>query len=314
MKLNVVYSSDDNYAKLLGVSIMSLIDNNVSDFSEININIIANGISNENIKRIENICSLDKVNLFFYNLKDFDDNLNLTNNFSRSAYGRLFLDKFDMYDKILYLDCDVLVISSLKELFEIEIKDFYLAGVQDNASKYYRDSINLDKKIRYINSGVLLINVKKWNHDDMETKAINCINSFNGSVPHHDQGVINKIIGNKRIILNPKYNVMNPMFLYKVEHIKSIWNIEQYYTQAEIDYATQNPCCVHFTMGFFNRPWNQQCTHPFKNEYLKYYNNSPWKEEKLGNIKVNWTIKLKYYLYRILPFKLYLFLSNYNKK
>ena len=73
--MNVLFSSDDNYAPLLGVSIFSLLKNNYNDFNEINIIILDGGISKENQEKIKSICERfpNEITLQFIKYKNLEE-------------------------------------------------------------------------------------------------------------------------------------------------------------------------------------------------------------------------------------------------
>lgn len=306
MELNVAYSSDDNYAKYMGISILSLLENNKDDFEKINIYIIDNNISKNNKEKLMEIISNYNACIIYLEFNKLATNLKTDNKFFISSFGRIFLSNIEEIDKIVYLDCDSMITSSLMDLWNINIDNYYLAGVQDTVFKYYITSIGLKENFRYINAGFLLINLRKWRKDDITTKCIEFIDSFNGSVPHHDQGTINAVCNKKIYLLPPKYNMQSPMFLYTANQIKKINEYEFYYEQAELEDGRKNPIFVHFTAGFYNRPWFSNCTHPLKERYLEYYNKSPWKHEKLKKGKLCKNVKIMKALYNILPFNIYI--------
>ena len=117
--------------------------------------------------------------------------------------------------------------------------------------------------------GMMVLNLKKMREDNITDKCLKFIKKYKGSVPHHDQGTINAVCNEKILVIHPKYNVQSPMFTYTADKIKKMYKIKQYYSQEEIEDAIKNPVFIHFTDGFFNRPWNRNCSHPKKDIYLK---------------------------------------------
>lgn len=82
------------------------------------------------------------------------------NKFPISAYARLFVQDNIKENKVIYLDCDTIVETELTELWDIELEDNWIAGVQDLLPSYLIKAIGMDSNERYINSGVLVINLK----------------------------------------------------------------------------------------------------------------------------------------------------------
>ncbi len=127
--------------------------------------------------------------------------------FYRCIAHRFFKD----IDKILYLDSDTLICRDIAELYNTDISDYVLGGVRDMApvnDKYHPQGIfikNFAEKYLnngpYINSGVLLINLKKmaeYEHLMFETKI---------PLFYPDQDLLNAAFVGKIKILPLKYNL-----------------------------------------------------------------------------------------------------------
>lgn len=99
---------------------------------------------------------------------------------------------------------------------------YCVAGVQDNPALYALEAIGMDENDRYINSGVLLINLKQWRAERIEEKIIKMIQAHNGFVLHHDQGIINGVCKGKIKILPPKFNTMSQFFFDERETNKKL--------------------------------------------------------------------------------------------
>jgi lipopolysaccharide biosynthesis glycosyltransferase len=75
------------------------------------------------------------ISIKFIDIKPFLKNVDLSTfglrlYFIMSAYYRLFLLKiFSSYDKLIYLDSDMLVLKDVKELFDIDVGDNYVGAI-----------------------------------------------------------------------------------------------------------------------------------------------------------------------------------------
>lgn len=307
-KMNIVYSSDDNYVRPLGISIASLLENN-KDMNCINIYIIDNNIKNESKQIIRNIIDKYGRNVEFIDFNFLCSELNINVNFPKAAYARLFLHKLKNLDKVLYLDSDTIIKSSLKEIYETDISKYEIAGVQDNAAYYLLRKIGMNKNDRYINSGVLLINLKLWRENNISKRFIDFIKKHNGKVNHHDQGILNGVCKDTTLIIHPKFNMMPEMIYMTVEQSNFLYNVHNYYTQNEIDEAVKNPVIIHFIEKFYSRPWKSDCIHPMKNEFLSYLNKSEF-DRTLDNNGLNKKILLRRKIYNNCPFIIYVFFEK----
>lgn len=304
-KLNVAYSFDDGYAQHAGISILSLLENN-QEIERIVFYIITNALSNENRNHIENIIKQYHRELHYIDLDELTSSLKISTNFNRSAYGRIFLADVVQDDYILYVDSDTIINSSLKNLFDIDMSNKLVAGVQDTVNSYYVINIGLNNNHRYINDGgIIVLNLDLWRKMGIVKKCIDFIYKFNGNPPHNDQGTINHVCAGYIEILPASYNVMPPMFNFTSKQILSLFKMKQYYTQSELDKAISTPIVIHYTDEFFNRPWFSNCTHPLKNLYLSYKAKSPWKDVPLKYKELSKNCKIQNRVYANCPFWVY---------
>lgn len=300
--MNVMYSCDNNYLRHAAASITSLLENNKTE--NINIFLITNNIEESLQQKIKKLVNKYKQNIEFIDINLICSKLKTNDNFPISGYARLFVSQYITVDKILYLDCDTIVLDSIKSLYDTDISNYYVAGIQDNPAKHLVDIIGMTENDRYLNSGVLLINLQKWREDNLEIQFNEFIERFNGKVPHHDQGIINGVCKNKILVLNPKYNCMSQLFQHTASEIKRLFNIKNYYTQSELDDALKNPVIVHYIAKFFGRPWIKECTHPYLNEYIKYLKLSGFYQEPIEK-KEDIGLKIRKFIYQKTPFLIY---------
>ena len=176
-------------------------------------------------------------------------------------------------DKDLYLDCDVIVNGSLCELWNTDISDYAVAGVRDRINYYIRlyNRLGYPMSEGYINSGMMLINLKKWREDDFFKKAQQLACEKGASVlKNHDQDIINAIYHGQILMLPFRYNLLE-YYLYVEEWL---YLDRKYY--PEIVEACKNPAIIHFCMP--QKPWHYECINPFKELYYKYRKMTPWPE------------------------------------
>ena len=123
--INVVYSSDNNYIPHAAASIVSLVENNKS-FEKINIYFIQNCISVENRDRLESLTKrYEQLSIIWLDFSKWIKQLelNMEWNISISAYARLLITEMLKNDinKVLYLDCYIIINQSIEDLWNIII-------------------------------------------------------------------------------------------------------------------------------------------------------------------------------------------------
>lgn len=301
--INIVYSSDDNYILHAAVSIVSLLENN-DTLGKINVYFIENNVSDENKHQINTLMqSYKELSIKWIEFSKWMKKLNLNMEWeiSISSYARLFIAEMlgDDIDKVLYLDCDIIVNHSIKKLMDIDIADYYIGAVQDAVNDETKNSVGLQSNKPYYNAGMLLINLKKWREDNLSERFLSFIDEHQGSVTHHDQGVINGVLKDKILKLPLKYNVMTIHYIFNRKQIMKYYREStEFYSQEEIKIAKNNPIILHYTPSFTVRPWVRGCKHPKKGVYWLYLNKTPWKNVKRQKNGEKWYIRVTNFLYR----------------
>ena len=141
-RINVCISCDNNYAQYAAVVIASILVNSTKeDF--IYFYILDGGISEKNRLKINSLKSIKNCEIKFIkiNEKDFDDYKKIKTHsyLTIAAYYRLKLASLlPEVKKVIYFDCDIIVNSSLKDLYETNLQENIIAGVLDIRVKHKR--------------------------------------------------------------------------------------------------------------------------------------------------------------------------------
>ena len=217
-EIPVVFSCDDNYIPYLTVAIKSLIDNSSDKYFYL-IYIFHNGISvpNQNVVRKFNN---NNVKIQFINVKrklsSLTKNLHLRDYYSESIYFRLFIPSiFKDYDKVIYLDSDMVILDDVSKLYHIDLKDNLVAAVSDavvalddNLKDYVVNYVGVDKAEDYFNSGMLVMNVKAFKDAKIEERFIHLLNTYCFSTVAPDQDYLNALCKNRVLHLPSSWNKM----------------------------------------------------------------------------------------------------------
>ena len=131
------------------------------------------------------------------------DSPNYNTKYTKLSYLRCYFSKILNEDKILYLDVDTLVVDNIQELWKLNLKDNVIAGVHELGEwNKYLNTYGLDDT--YINSGVLLMDLKKIREEKLDDSMIYLLNHNKYAFP--DQDVINLVCRNRIHHLNNIYN------------------------------------------------------------------------------------------------------------
>lgn len=307
--MNVAYHSSDAYARILAVSIASLFENNQT-CDEINVYVIERGIIDENKTALDSIAQKYCRSIIYIPMPDINDKENLQlkkvkKKWIFDSYCRLYLDDLlpESVDKVLYLDSDVLVTDSLQELWDIDLSNYVAAGVKDCINKKYYEILGLKEGAHYCNSGVILINLKKWRKDHIGDKIRQFVHDRNGYVFFMEQTVMNGVIQDKWLILPVRYNVNTLMMTLSYQEIQTLRKSDDFYSENEVKEALEHPALIHMTSVFLvhNRTWIEGSNHPAKPLYEKYKALTPWAADADLSDKRNIRAKAQDKIIDILP-------------
>ena len=265
-EINVAFAADENYVQPMSVAITSILKN-ASKSDILSFYILCNNVSELSKSKL---LQLKKIKNFKMQFIDIDEEILKSfliydgSHITRTCYYRLQLPNLlpDL-DKILYLDCDLIIKKSLKNLFNTDIEQCYIAGVEDIGCTFlfrFPQSNNWYNFLPIVNSGVLLMNLKKWREADIWNKAKTLVLSGGGSY-HLDQEIINRLCHEKCLLLDMSWNVQDSFYRNNLI-VKSNPNVNT------IKKTAQKPKILHYTTWI--KPW-VDVTMPMAREWW-YYN------------------------------------------
>ena len=284
--INVGFCFDDNYAKYTGVTVASILSNSKQE-DNIHFYFVTNNITEENKEKILSLKSIKACEMSFIKPADnlFDEFINVKTDdrLPLASFFRLKLSSIlKDVDKIIYLDCDTVVNVSLREMFETDISDYPLGGVHDISRRRLSIKTKFGPDGDYINSGVLLLNLKKMREDNVEEQFLTYSKEYAAEIFLGDQHVINYVLKDGKIkVLHPKWNTQ-------------VGNFESR------SYYSKYPSIVHY-IGC-QKPWLFGSRTYFKDFYYKYLDMTPWKlseeEKKTFFVKNEIKALINYFLKR----------------
>lgn len=261
-KIQVAFCFDSRVLGPAYVSIASLLDFKLPG-EHFDIHCVVDEHSMKKREELQNIVRRRDVqsSIYFYQAPNTFERAYETRGISTATYLRFMLHTLlPQIDKVLYLDTDILVRTSLKKLWETDISDYYFAGVKGTnnfADKwdayaefdYYDELEGLRGK--YINAGVLLMNLKRIKETGIE--AI-WLEKARKNYEYQDQDIINITCKEQILCLPLKYNLAAYLIpkWYKKYYIQGI------YSKEECMDAYRHPVILHFAG---DKPWNNRNAH-----------------------------------------------------
>ncbi len=285
--MNVMYLCDNNYSYIAGISILSLMDNN-KDADDITIYLVEDGIENDNKQKLREMVDKYHRHIVFLpkpNLKSLlGVNIELhwwiENVFSRVFLEEVFKD-YPSLKRIIYIDCDTLVLGSLSDLWEMDMGDNVCAGVCEAMGNLHKRAIGLKNEDYYFNAGMFLVDLDKWREKKIDDEASKFVQRHKGKLEYADESVLNGILASSMLKLHPKYNITSLTVYFTEKELRRYRKSFHTHTEEERQEALKDARIVHFTSTYMdNRPWIENCNHPYKNKWEYYKSESPWCEKE----------------------------------
>ena len=215
-------------------------------------------------------------------------------------------------DRVIYLDCDIVINKSLKDLWELDLENSVVAALDDCFSKYYRKNLGLAPTATIFNSGVLLIDLQSWRSHGIENKLLDFIKLKKGKVQQSDQGVLSAVLSEECQLIDPKFNAVTIFFDFNYQEILTYRKPpKEYYSEESIKEATNHPYIIHYTSSFLSkRPWMKGCDHRYVYKWLFYKDLTPWVDKPLWKDNRNKIKRFCYFLAKLLPRKALIFVAS----
>lgn len=289
-QMNICYAGNNKIAPQMCVSMTSVI-RTMRNFDTINFFILENDISAKNKKKIK---KLEKKNVSIefirINAQEFEAKCPKGQGCKHvpvQTYFRYIIPQLKPeYEKVLYLDCDIIVRKPLCNLWNTDIADNYAAAVQE----FYFDALN-NMKIKLpqvFNAGVLLLNNKKLVEDGIADLLFTNTEKFKDKIVYVDQDILNYTFNNKIQWIDPMYNAQIDLWRPGT-CAKSI------YTPEQMWWARNDPVIVHYNSHL--KPWKDEGLKELKHyhPFIKcYFNNLLYSPYRFRYIKT----KIKDFLYK----------------
>lgn len=277
--MNILYASNDGFARHLGTSMYSLFDKN-RGAETITVYVLSLGLSEENIGKLQEIADTFDRELVILELGDirkrFDFEVD-TGGYDISIMGRLFMGEMlpEEVDRVLYLDCDTVIVRSIEKMWKTHLGEAILGAVPEpTIYEAVKDSIGLGTEDNYYNSGVLLVDLKRWREEQVQEKLMQFLREKGGALFASDQDLLNGALKGRIHTMMPVCNFFPNYryFSYKtlVEYAPSYKTVSKEAFQK----AKKHPMIIHY-MGD-ERPWIRGNRNHYRLAYEKYLAKTPW--------------------------------------
>lgn len=266
--IQIVCCSDEKYMPLTATMLMSLIRNHHSP-ELLHVSIINNGISLTTQQTIDNLFSGENMIIHWLSIdpKEIPYIFGISDSYSNLPchYYRLLMPYLlpQTVNRAIYLDVDLVILQDISSLWKLSFDDYIVCAAQDYlevCSEAISNCLELgiSPTAKYFNSGVLLIDLKKWREEDISKKVIVFRLSNEDAAAaskhyNHDQYGLN-------VILHKEWQELDPRWNYSPGPGK----------------LNLNPFIVHYYGDV--KPWLQKCKDEFRQAFIRYLYQTPYRD------------------------------------
>lgn len=279
--IHVAVACDESYAMPLAVLVASICCANSSD-RKVVIHVVHPGISERLRRKIERslrsqYVSIDWIAIAQDRLTEFAGSLTSFDHVSIAAYYRLLLPELlpDALEKVLYLDCDLVVIEDLSELWDTPLEGALLGAVPEIAKRASTagapegirrpEDLGMADTQQLFNSGVMLIDLLRWRSQLVPHRCFAYIQAAMRQLRWHDQEALNVVAcGNWR-------------------RLAARWNVTMHVFGDVADSAlandlVENPAIIHYNTS--RKPWMPGFNKGFLQEFEMYLALTDWSDRR----------------------------------
>lgn len=264
MATSLLVTLDENYIEQMKVLMTSIYINNPGQI--FNIYLIHSGISDEKLDALES--NLSKFSYKFFPIKAEEglfSSARVTDRYPKEMYYRLLAGELlpENLDKIIYIDPDILVINSLKEIWETDIRDFLFAAASHTGKTDMANNVNkirLGTDTDYYNSGFLLINLKRAREEIVPEEIFAYADRNYKNLLLPDQDILNAMYGDK--VLPLKDSIYN----YDARNYSSY--LLRSKGEEDLGWVMENTVILHFCGR--DKPWKKNHRTKFTALYRHY--------------------------------------------
>jgi lipopolysaccharide biosynthesis glycosyltransferase len=215
----IVVACDNHYMPLLAGLIKS-IDVNHKTEEKIYFYILDDGISRKNRIKLEKSVTPGVFTIHWLEMdRVIPEGMSIP--YDNSSYPliihmRMFIPYFipKEYEKVIYMDVDMIVNADISGLWNTDLQDYTIAAVIDvrikefasrTAIRNYKE-LGFDGSVKYFNTGLIIMNTKKWRDNDLSPKIFKCIDDNREFANYPDQYGLNVIFANNWLQLDTRWS------------------------------------------------------------------------------------------------------------
>lgn len=256
--IDVAFCADAGYIPQLGAALVSLFRSNW--LQQLRVSVVTTGLTEENRAKLEQLALTYGRSLRFYDLNVTALEGLVEYVQPKSTYYRLLLPALltDL-DKVIYLDCDLVVESALTDLWDEALGDHLVLGVAE------RDELQPGMQAHvetpgdpYINAGVLVMNLNAWRTESIASKCLTWLHANPTRATMMDQDAINRVCSRRK------------------GYVPLRWNLNPIHGPATVTLPKYPERILHFAGPI--KPWHAWYCHHLASIFYDYLKATPWRD------------------------------------
>ena len=245
--INILVTLDENYIPYCNVMLSSLLNSNPG--YQFTVYLLHTRIPEAALAKTQQIL-YTSGKLVPIQVKDIGlENAPTTSRYPQEIYYRIFASRYlpENVDRILYLDPDLIVNGPLCELYDMPMEEYYFAAASHIGSfmqKINEIRLDMEEDSPYINSGVMLMNLKRLREEQNFGEVFEFIEKRKNTLILPDQDIISSLYGTKIYALDSfRYNMTERLYRKHAAFEKEL----------NIDWVRKNSNIIHYCGR--NKPW-----------------------------------------------------------
>lgn len=268
--IHIACNIDRNYVRHCAVTLVSVFENNRGQ--DITVHLLADDLYEDEKRLFEDLCGRYGQQIRFYRpdwklLKGFCIR-KFSKRITMATYYRCILSDIlpESVDRLLYLDCDIVVRGDIRPFYETPLDGVGVAAVEDIGSgepeRY--EVLQYPMEDAYFNAGVLLVNMDYWRSHGVPQQCVDYYRKYPERILFNDQDLLNSVLHKDKKLVDLR------------------WNAQDGYYRASLDERRRRrhaaallaPVILHYTN---RKPWEYDSQHPWREEYRRYLDLTPWR-------------------------------------
>jgi lipopolysaccharide biosynthesis glycosyltransferase len=311
--VHVVCACNANYIMPLCVMLASLVDH-FDPERDLVIHIISNDATAQIRENVRESIRMNRPGLEHIEIRWLSLDPALINglvispgsHISADTYTRIFAPLIlpEDCERILYLDCDMVVLADVSKLFDLADGSKRVLHAASDVGTPWVSSVvgvfdyaerNIPANKPYFNAGVLVINLQLWRERNLTAEILDYVVQHGERIFFEDQGALNAILHDDWTPLDNRWNQGNAVLMEE-------WWMSMGYSREEWLRVRNHPYIIHFTSA--KKPWQPGRRTPRYSYFFKYLQRTVYKD----------SIKRRPYLENIVGIRIYYHLWKWARR